>query len=100
MGWRSIGRRLRCPAMGQIGVDVSRGYGEERDQRRTDQHGRNDEDGSRRKKMSARTHGGSGKAVADGGKAGIAAEALTDCRVSDQSEADCRHGRPQQATRR
>ncbi len=29
------------------------------------------------------THGGGGKAVADGGKARIAAEPLADCRVSD-----------------
>jgi hypothetical protein len=29
----------------------------------------------------------------------IAAKALTDCRVPDQSEADCRHGRSQHATR-
>src|SRR5271154_1521794 len=100
ISWRSIGRRRTYAAMGRIGVDVSGGYGEKREQRRTDHPGGHDEYGPRRKKISACTHGGCGKAVADGGKAGIAAEPLTDSRVSDQAEADCRHSRSQQATRR
>ena len=64
----------------------------------TEQQRGDEEHGARREKIAAGAHRGRRQPVADGGEAGIAAEPLADRRVSDQAEADRRHGRAEHAT--
>ncbi len=64
---------------------------------RREDEGSDNEHRPRRKEMPGCAHGGGGKAVADRGKARIAAEPLTDVLVTDKPEADRRDRGPEHA---
>ena len=87
----------RC-AMRTLRVDLSGSDQTQRQQCRDKQQDGDDEDGARRQKISASTHRCRRESVANGGKAGVPPQPLTNRRVTHKAKADRHHRGTEYAT--
>src|SRR5262245_14600073 len=83
--------------MGPFGVDFPRRNETEHQKSRTEQGGGDEEDRANREKVSARTHCGGRKSVADRSETSITSKPVADGLMADQAKADRRYRRPQDA---
>ena len=85
--------------MGALGIDL-RGFDcPQCQQRRHQQEDGHDEHRAGGKQVPASAHGACGEAIADRGKAGVAAKSFADRGVADEAEADRGDCRAKYATR-